>query len=436
MVSHRVALRRTPTALIVIVTLSGWASGMANDWPHWRGPSRDGHVTENSGWDGSRWQLTELWSKNVGIGSTSPLVVDGKLYTLGWENGRDRVVCLDAATGEELWHEEYRCPQYGRVATGDEGLYGGPTATPEFDVATETLFTMSTDGDVIAWKTDDNQRMLWKENLYDAYKVRQRPKITRTGGLRDYGYTTAPLIFGEHLLVEVGDNTGNLSAFDKKSGKRLWTSVTKDPAGHTGGAALIDVEGVTCLAVLTAHHLVVTRLDVGNEGEIVGRYEWKTDFANNIASPAAFESSVLITSAYNKNAITRLDVTLKGIKQRWEQPFPSKVCTPVIHNGHIYYAWRRLRCLDWETGTERWEGGDFGEAGSCIVTGDDRLITYGKTGLLVLTETASRSPASYKELARIDNIVRTDAWPHVVLANGKLFCKDWQGNLTCFHVGK
>lgn len=419
----------------MIANSPAMSNAVAGDWPHWRGPHRNGRVAENSGWDGTNWPLAEIWSQYVGMGSTSPLVVAGQLYTLGWNNGRDRVVCLDAATGEEIWQEEYPCPQYGRFATGDEGLYGGPTATPEFDVETGMLFTMSTDGDVVAWQTGQEHRLIWRENLYDKYKVRRRPKITRIGGLRDYGYTAAPMVFGGQLLIEAGDNTGNLIAFDKHNGKPLWTSINKDPAGHTAGAAFIDVEGVPCLAVFTVHNLVVTRLDEGNEGKTVGRYEWKTDFANSIASPAVFGASVLITSNYNKNAIARLDVTLKGIQKRWEQPLPSKICTPVIHDGHVYYAWRRLRCLDFATGEQRWEGGDFSEAGSCIVTGDDRLITYGGTGRLVLTETATRSPDSYTELARHDHIFRTDVWPHVALADGKLYCKDWQGNLKCLQIG-
>jgi hypothetical protein len=32
------------------------------------------------------------------------------------------------------------------------------------------------------------------------------------------------------------------------------------------------------------------------------------------------------------------------------------------------------------------------------------------------------------------DIFATDVWPHVVLADGKLFCKDRQGNLKCFSV--
>jgi hypothetical protein len=110
------------------------------------------------------------------------------------------------------------------------------------------------------------------------------------------------------------------------------------------------------------------------------------------------------------------------------------VCTPVIHEGHVYFMWQKVRCLDWETGRQKWEGGSFGDPGSCILTVDDRLIVYGKNGKLALVETAKRSPSAYRELAVRDNLFNALAWPHAALAAGRLYCRDREGNLACFTV--
>jgi hypothetical protein len=99
----------------------------------------------------------------------------------------------------------------------------------------------------------------------------------------------------------------------------------------------------------------------------------------------------------------------------------------------VYWAFEKLRCLDFATGKQLWAGGSFGDAGSCILTADERLIIWSKQGKLVLAETAARTKG-YKELAVRDNLAATDVWPHVVLSNGLLFCKDRSGNLTCFRV--
>jgi outer membrane protein assembly factor BamB len=420
-------------ALSCFLALAGPA--IAEDWPHWRGPARNGIVAESSGYDGGEWPGEELWSTGVGVGGTSPLVVEGRLYALGHDGGEDRVVCLDAATGEELWRQTYSAPQYGRHSTGDEGVYAGPSSTPEFDTDSGLLYTLGIDGELRCWDTRREGRSVWRLNLYDEYAAPQRPKVGRSG-LRDYGYTTAPLLHGDWLIVEVGAESGTLMAFDKRTGRRVWASAATYPAGHTGGMAPMTVAGAPCVAVLAFSHLLVARLDAGHEGETVAEYPWETEFANNIASPAVEGAHVVITSSYNHDAICKLQITLDGATPVWEQPFSSSICTPVIHAGHVYWSWRSLRCLDNATGEQRWETDGFGDAGSCIVTGDERLILWAHNGTLVLAETAGRSGGEYRELARRENLAGTDVWPHVVLSGGRLYLKDRLGGLRCYRTGR
>jgi hypothetical protein len=89
--------------------------------------------------------------------------------------------------------------------------------------------------------------------------------------------------------------------------------------------------------------------------------------------------------------------------------------------------------MDLETGRKIWEGPRrFGDAGSCVVTSDERLILWTGRGDLVLAETARRSPGEYRELARTQTLFGTDVWPHVTLAGGRVFCKDREGHIVCF----
>ena len=179
-------------SLLALCLAPVWAH--ADDWPHWRGPNRNDRVAEDSGWNSHAWPLEKpVWSTNVGEGGTSPLVVGDRIYVLGWKDGNDKLSCLDAAKGNEVWSVSYACPQHGRRATGDEGLYSGPTSTPEYDAETGLLYTLSCDGDLICWNTRENGRQQWKLNLYERYDVPRRLKHGRSG-LRDYGYTTAPLL--------------------------------------------------------------------------------------------------------------------------------------------------------------------------------------------------------------------------------------------------
>ena len=407
----------------------------SEDWPSWRGPNRTDVTKELSGWNGSSWPRKQLWRRQIGVGCSSPVIVEGKVYVLGWYQDADHLHCLDVQTGKDLWHETYRCPAYGRKALGDQGQYRGPSSTPEYDQATGYLYTLSTDGHVNCWDTKNKGKKVWGWNLFDKYTIERRPQVGRSGR-RDYGYTTSPLVYKNRLLIEVGAKEGSVVALDKKTGNRMWISKISDPPGHAGGLVPITVEKVPCVAVFSHSYLTVLRLDDFHEGETVATYPWKTDFSNSIATPAVQDNHVLITSAYNHFAICKLKITLKGAEKVWQKKYASGVCSPIIHKGHIYWAWRKVYCMDYETGDLKWQGGRFSTPGSCIITGDDRLIVWAGKGHLALAETFGRSPGKYQVLAEDPKVANDLAWPHVVLADGKLICKDRRGNLVCYQLGK
>lgn len=427
---HRRPTHRFSSACLLL--LLALVRAGAEDWPHWRGPTRNGLSPEPSGYANGRWLGGKpAWHAKVGTGSSSPVVVGDRLYAMGWKGGKDVVVCLDTANGREMWSQSYACGKYGRLATGDQNQYAGPSSTPEFDLATGFLYTLSTDGHLHCWDANKAGVRVWELNLHDRYKVLQRPRVGDSGH-RDYGFTTSPLVHGDWLLVEVGAAQGTLIAFDKRTGKEMWRSQLQDPAGHTGGIAPIMVENIPCVAVLTHFQLAVIRLDKGNEGKTLARYPWITDFANSIPTPTVHGPYVVITSAYNHMTICKLKISLHGAQKIWETRNPSGVCSPVIHKGRVYLAWRTIRCLDFETGKQLWAGANIGAPGSCIVTEDERLIVWCNSGMLLLAESAERSPKKLKLLAENRNVLSELAWPHVVLAHGQLYCKDRAGNIVCF----
>lgn len=428
-------MRRTHLLSVMILVLFGPAVARADDWPHWRGMARDGRSKESSGFADGKWlEEKPAWSANFGAGGSSPIVAGGKAFFFGWYDGQDHLQAVDLKTGTKEWKSSYDSPQYGRHATGDEGLYRGPSSTPELDPATGVLYTLSLDGELRAIDSKDSGKLLWRRNLYDEYQMPQRPRIGRSGH-RDYGYSTSPLVHGDWLIVEAGSPRGTLVAFDKRTGKQAWTSAGKRLAGHTGGLVPMTVAGQPCVAVLTLTHLLVVRLDKGHTGETAAEYEWTTDFANNVATPAASGDKILITSGYNHEATCCLKATLGGATKVWETPYCSLICSPVIADGKVYFAHQKMRCLDLDTGKQLWEGGSFGDAGSCIATADGRIIVWGGRGKLALVAGAGESPKEYRELAGLPGeLFDVDVWPHVVLSGGYVICKDREGRAKCFRT--
>ena len=418
----------TGVAVCVIV-----APARGEDWPHWRGAARTGVTAERSGWPAG-WPPKKIWSRRVGPGCTSPIIVDGKLYVMGWRGSRsspgrgvDTLYCLDAAAGRELWKQSYRCPYQGRVRTGDTSAYGGPSSTPAYDKATGLIYTLSVDGDLRCWNARRGGSLVWKINLYDLYKARQRPLAG--GGTRDFGYTSSALVRGDSVLVEVGAAAGLVMAFDKKTGRRRWASQYAGPAGHTGGLVPLTVDGNDCIAVLTLKTVVVMRVDAGHEGQTVATTKWQTEFACNISTPGALADRVLVTSAYNNKAACLYDVSTGRMRQVWKSRYYSTCGSPVIHRGRAYFVRGDVHCLDMAGGRLLWRGGSFGD-GSCLMTADDKIIAFGKGSVALID--ASPTATMYRELARIDRVVRGTCYPHVTLAGGILCAKDRDGNMVCF----
>jgi outer membrane protein assembly factor BamB len=431
---------RTAVAMVGIVSIAGAGVG-AGDWPHWRGPHRDSKVDEPSGWKDNAWKLPERWRRNVGEGSTTPAVIDDRLYTLGWRDQQDSVVCIDVERGEPVWSASYPAPRHARHSEGDEGLYFGPTSSPEFDPDTKFLYTLGCDGPLICWDTTRGGEVVWQRNLYDDFQMPKRPGNgeRRNRHVRDYGYTTAPLVHGDWLIVEVGAPSGSVRAFDKRTGDSIWASEYDNFAGHCGSPVVASIEGKSCLLVFAQFELVAMSLSPGAEGKTLATYPWKSEYANNILTPTVKGDRVLICSYHSherisKPALCRLRLTQQGFQRDWEQPIGSHIGSPVIHKDRIYLAGPRLYCLDWESGETVWEGANFNYGASCVLTGDERLILLGNRGELLLAESAVRSPEEFTRLASRKSLSGKDLWSHVILAGGRVFCKDVSGNLLCLEI--
>ena len=412
------------------------AASLAADWPHWRGPDRDGTTPEVSGWP-SAWPPKRLWGTNVGVGCTSPIVVGDRLYVMGWRGkdkgiarpgGRDTLYCFDLQSGRVLWRQSYPCRYQGRLRKGDERQYGGPLSTPSFDKATGFIYTLSVDGDLRCWDARRDGKPVWGMNLHEKFTIKRRPFIS--AGHRDYGHPTSPLVHGDLLIVEVGDTKGTVVAFDKKTGRVRWKSKYHDPPGHSGSPVIMEVGGKECLALFATYHFVVMRLDRGHEGEPIGKAEWRTDFDCNIPTPAVVGNKALVTSAYNQSKSALFAVSPGGLKRIWTSRACSRVGCPVIHKGRVFFVNRYLWCADLRTGKVLWRGGGFGN-GNCLVTGDDKVVVFGNRRVALVDALAN----DYKELAKASGVVRSVCYPQVALANGVLVCKDHYGNMVCFSLG-
>ena len=93
--------------LISYVILVSTSCVIAQDWPQCRGINRDGKVpgfTAPKEWPAT---LKQVWKKTVGLGDSTPAMVDDRLYVFTRQGDEDVTLCLNAGDGNELWRNQY-----------------------------------------------------------------------------------------------------------------------------------------------------------------------------------------------------------------------------------------------------------------------------------------------------------------------------------------
>ena len=180
--------RRWIAGPLLALALGGPAA--ASDWPQWLGPNRDGIWAEKGTLD----KFPEggpkvLWRKPIGSGYAGPAVAGGKVYVmdrqmkaaipkgaaaLGTLPGTERVLCLDAKTGEQLWKHEYDCP-YTRISYPE-----GPRTTPV--VEGDRVYTLGTMGDMLCLDAATG-KPVWSKNFVkeSGEKAKKPGRETKDG---------------------------------------------------------------------------------------------------------------------------------------------------------------------------------------------------------------------------------------------------------------
>jgi outer membrane protein assembly factor BamB len=194
------------------------------DWPHWRGPEMNGISREKG--------LPDKWSpegenliwKRPELGTRStPIVMRGKLYTLARYNPDtitegEKVICVDAATGEKVWENSFNVFLTDAPAerVGWSCVCGDPTTGNVYALGLCDYF-QCLDG--------QTGKTLWSHSMSEEYGM-----ISTYGGR-----TNMPLVFDDLVIIS-GVMTGwgeyavpahRFVAFDKTNGQAVWISSTR-----------------------------------------------------------------------------------------------------------------------------------------------------------------------------------------------------------------
>jgi outer membrane protein assembly factor BamB len=145
---------------------------------------------------------------------------------------------------------------------------------------------------------------------------------------------------------------------------------------------------------------------------------------------------VFLSSGYNKGC--GLFKTSDGQPTAvWQNKnLRNQINSSVLVDGFLYgidgdtASRTRLRCVDLKTGATRWEEESVGCGSLTAAAG--RLIILSDRGELVI---AKASPERFQAIARA-KVLEGKCWTVPVLANGRIYCRNADGELVCLDVRK
>lgn len=204
--------------LLLAALVAGLLPAAEADWLRWRGPNQDGTSSEKdlpSTWTpGGAGHLWEIPLSGRG----TPVIRGERVYAFGYRGEgqelQEVLVCLDAATGKELWSRGFNDFLsdiiYSRYAIG----------SPVIDGETGNVYVQTSAGILAAFEADG--KPLWQHSMMEELGRMSFPN----------GRNGAPAIHRDLVIVHCmtsnwganGPVQDRFYAFDKRSGAQVWSS--------------------------------------------------------------------------------------------------------------------------------------------------------------------------------------------------------------------
>ena len=417
---RRRAKPRVALSLVLALTIAVPAVSLAN-WPQFLGPDRDGIVRDADGLPSSYSQdnVRLLWQTETGPGYGGAAIYGDSVLLIDRVAERGDVIRrLRLTDGREVWRCPYAAP--GRIS------YPGSRSTPATDG--RLVFTVGPMGHLSAVTLSRGQPV-WQKNLLQDWGG-QKP---------NWAVAQSPLLVGNMVVVAPWGNRAAVVAYDKASGRVVWT--TPNSSGTT-----MDYQSVAPMMLGDR----LTLVSCGRQGYTIGvdartgQQLWAYSgyrCNNHIPSPTVVPGNrILLTGGYGAGSVM-LQIGRQGsrygVRELWKNGnLGTTTAQALVWDGHIYANTKDrgggLRCLSldgdilWDTRQSRL----MFDLGSILIVGGQIFQINGQGGELFI---ARAIPEGYNELGRIDVLDGEKVWAPMAYSNGLLVMRD-QRKMVCLDL--
>jgi len=389
-------------SFVVALILFCSADSFSQDWPQWRGITRDSKVTGFKA--PSTWpaELIQQWKIPVGKGDATPVLVRGKIYLINRQGGDEVILCLDAATGKEVWRNSYPAP----VVTGPDASHGGPRSTPSF--ADNKIVTVGIAG-VLSCFDASSGKIFWrKEDLI--------PTVT------DSWTAMSPLIIDGLCIVSAGKkDTGIVVAYDLLTGNEKWKWNGEGPSSSS--PSLMTVDKTKQVVLFTEKNLMGLALA---DGKLLWQVPAPVKERYFSAVSPYIDGQTIYYSGLGTGTYA-IKVNKQGDKYATQELWRNtgtgaKFNTPVLKDGFLYgfTDQKRIYCINATTGETAWidnaVSSDFGTIVDCGAV----MIGLTSTSNLIVLKPDSKA---YTEVVRY-KVSDTPIFAFPVVAGNLIYIKD------------
>ncbi len=397
-------------ALLLVFVVGGMVLqvSLAQDWPQWRGPHRDGVLTGFS--EPRVWpeKLKPLWKVVVGVGHSSPVVAGGSVYLHSRQEEQEIVSCLDLSSGRLIWKDSYPVPYTMNPAATGHGK--GPKSTPV--VSEGRLYTFGITGVLSCFDTKTG-RLIWRNEFSKEFK--------ETSPL--FGVSMSPLVDGGLVIANVGGHDqGALSAFDALTGALKWSCKGDGPG--QASPIIADFGGVRQVVTQTQNHLI--SVDV-SDGKLLWSIPFTTEYDQNIVTPVVHGQTLIYSGVFKDTAAIK--VINKGnvwtTEKVWTNPGVSMYMNSPVISGDLLFGFSHRNkgqffCLDVGTGATLWTSeGRYGE-NAAIVSGPQVLFLLTNDAQLIV---AAKNAKKFDPIRRY-TVAESPTWAHPVPVGDGVLIKD------------
>jgi outer membrane protein assembly factor BamB len=376
---------------ILALTLVLSSTVKADDWPHWMGPSRDNVWHE----DGLLDKFPDggpkvLWRTPIAGGYAGPAVSGGKVFITDYVTaddvkvanfernqftGTERILCLDEATGKQLWKHEYPVKY-------DISYPAGPRCTP--GIRDGKVYTLGAEGHLLCLNAD-NGKVIWQKDLKQEFGTKSAL----------WGYAAHPLIDGQKLITLVGGKGTHAVAFDKDTGAEIWRTLTAREQGYSP-PTIVTAAGVRQLLLLRPDAVSSVDPETGKE---LWSVPYEASSGSIIMSPL-FDGRYLFVAGYsNKNMLLELSQSEPAATVVW-QDRKKQAMSPInvqpFLEGDTVYGFDQdgyLYAMDLKSGDRLWKSAKpfntkrAPDSGTAFITKQgDRFWMFNELGELLITK--------------------------------------------------